>query len=433
MNKKMGNQPSKTLVLSDVSLGRGVPQLMFLIESLANNGATVRVVEPDMKGAPEVNVESVEICREITFMPPNHPSFAVDYLRACREHIETYMPDVVVMTSGFMVMALLTAKNRPSTVVYYAFEDKAHQIGIAPYSSAMLCELLAEESDAVLVPEANRADLDYPRAVRSGKVSVVLNTSPKRNLPAISEQRFDETGYLSANPDVAASVARGAFRNGYEHYLSHGHQEGRPTGTRSKENCRFLLAGTLDRRSLLEVFADPSLTGIQADIFGVLGGAEAESIMDKVLRQHKGVKFHGVISNAELRRIGPNYDYRVVFWNDSGINELFACPNKLFEAISDGVPVVGTPQPQIFDVLSTWGCGVLARDWSVGAASEAIRVAMQIYETEAYDELRLNARAAHEHLNWETEFFKISDRFSRRAIADSALKKAAPNPRARAR
>ena len=41
---------------------------------------------------------------------------------------------------------------------------------------------------------------------------------------------FDEAAYLSANPDVAAAVAAGAFKSGSEHYRRFGRGEGRSFG-----------------------------------------------------------------------------------------------------------------------------------------------------------------------------------------------------------
>ncbi|MCX7381639.1 MAG: hypothetical protein NT133_09560 [Alphaproteobacteria bacterium] len=40
---------------------------------------------------------------------------------------------------------------------------------------------------------------------------------------------FDEQGYLRLNPDVAASIDRGEFASGHQHYLLHGFREGRNT------------------------------------------------------------------------------------------------------------------------------------------------------------------------------------------------------------
>lgn len=43
---------------------------------------------------------------------------------------------------------------------------------------------------------------------------------------------FDDTRYLSANPDVAAAVGHGLFSSGFDHYYQHGRHEGRPRPAR---------------------------------------------------------------------------------------------------------------------------------------------------------------------------------------------------------
>ena len=44
----------------------------------------------------------------------------------------------------------------------------------------------------------------------------------------VTAGNFDEQAYLTANPDVAAEVAQGKFKNAYEHYVQYGKAEGRP-------------------------------------------------------------------------------------------------------------------------------------------------------------------------------------------------------------
>ncbi|RDC71405.1 glycosyltransferase [Rhodovulum sp. 12E13] len=46
-------------------------------------------------------------------------------------------------------------------------------------------------------------------------------------VPIAPHPFFDERAYLAAYPDVAAAVAGGHFASGYEHFLLHGHEEGR--------------------------------------------------------------------------------------------------------------------------------------------------------------------------------------------------------------
>ena len=58
---------------------------------------------------------------------------------------------------------------------------------------------------------------------------------------ALDELSFDEAGYLRLNPDVAESIARGAFQTGYQHYLQHGFREGRAVpGTPGEPPNRLL-------------------------------------------------------------------------------------------------------------------------------------------------------------------------------------------------
>ena len=46
-------------------------------------------------------------------------------------------------------------------------------------------------------------------------------------VPIAPHPFFDESAYLASYPDVAAAVAGGQFASGYEHFLLHGHEEGR--------------------------------------------------------------------------------------------------------------------------------------------------------------------------------------------------------------
>jgi len=45
--------------------------------------------------------------------------------------------------------------------------------------------------------------------------------------PVATKETFDESAYLSANPDVAAAVKSGALQSGRQHFEAHGYREGR--------------------------------------------------------------------------------------------------------------------------------------------------------------------------------------------------------------
>ena len=54
----------------------------------------------------------------------------------------------------------------------------------------------------------------------------------KHRAPQPPPPEWNEGAYLAANPDVAAAVRSGDFRDGYEHYALYGAQEGRPLAIR---------------------------------------------------------------------------------------------------------------------------------------------------------------------------------------------------------
>jgi SAM-dependent methyltransferase len=54
---------------------------------------------------------------------------------------------------------------------------------------------------------------------------------------AASDESFDESGYLRANPDVAAAVKRGEWESGRVHHRVLGKSEGRPLGNTISSRC----------------------------------------------------------------------------------------------------------------------------------------------------------------------------------------------------
>ena len=59
-----------------------------------------------------------------------------------------------------------------------------------------------------------------PTSQRSGE-------SAPANNPVGSAEDFDEASYLELNPDVAQAVKAGTYSSGWEHWVAHGHAEGR--------------------------------------------------------------------------------------------------------------------------------------------------------------------------------------------------------------
>ena len=96
-------------------------------------------------------------------------------------------------------------------------------------------------------------------------------------------------------------------------------------------------------------------------------------------------------------------DILVVAIQPTSLNHQFTTPQKLFEALAVGVPVVAADLPGIAEVVAAVDAGVLCDPTSPDAIAKAIR---RVLDAPADDIEALRARslaAAHDRYNWESQ------------------------------
>ena len=85
------------------------------------------------------------------------------------------------------------------------------------------------------------------------------------------------------------------------------------------------------------------------------------------------------------------------------INHRLSTPNKLFESLAVGTPIVASDMPGMAAVIRDTGCGVLVDPTQRESVVEGIADLLAL-EPEAMTDLRARCqRAAYDRYNWETE------------------------------
>jgi glycosyltransferase involved in cell wall biosynthesis len=354
--------------VSDVSLGFGSPEILAMLNSLAeyyDGQATVfevdEITRPPLKKSPflRVKIERVPSKFETYSWP-----FRIDYITKVATKINQLRPDVLVIFCTFSLPVLFKLRFRPRMVIYHCYEmvTKYGQLDIEMNRAA------TPFIDLITFPEENRARIDTEICGFQDIPKVIV--------------------YNCADlvPPRENSIQPANLRNG-----------------------RIIYFGTIDRRNALsDYFLDSRLQGIPVDLYGRIVGSTED--INEMLTGFRGtVRYHGLLGPEDLVNVRREYAFSIVMWNPRvSDNHFYAAPNRLFTSIQAGVPPIVAPHPQCKMVVSRYKCGIIMRDWSFDAFHDALKRAMEIYGTPQYAEMVENCRKATIlELNWEKQFDKI--------------------------
>lgn len=362
---KMRSTGVKVVGLADVALGYGYQQLELMVSALAQKyGAEeAYIVEPDMKFRRQMHErEGVQIVRFGSRMPPHDETFHIEYNIQIERFLKEVEPDIVVFVNAAVLPALLLQQRRPPLCIYYMLESLHHQRQAGGENFIRLNEMARHLVDLVIVPERNRGDHD-------------LGLLGWGDVPTV------EVLNLTHEKFVPPPEGRAPF---------------------------FMYAGTIGRQTQCQYFLEPALSGFRIDIAGPVYSEESNQIL-KSAQERSNIRYLGVLSTPELEAIRQNYAYSIVMWSPTDINQLYASPNKFFEAIACGVPPICSPHPQCAEVIDEFDCGLIMDDWSVESFVSTMQKAQGMFGTARYEALVKNCeRAVSTKLNVSAQFATVS-------------------------
>lgn len=364
----------KIAAVADFSIGYGSPQLAALVRSLRDHwgASTAMLLEPDQSERPARHAlfPDLSIRRVATDFPLYSAAGLVQYAHEAAAELNRLQPDVLVVTSPFVLPVLRKLRRRPRCTVYYMLESLAYYAEMDSRFWRLAPELVADASpriDVVLSPEENRAACDLSRGELHGKpLAVLLN---------------------AVNALDAADHALPPYERDY----------------------RILYSGTIQRGlTFAEYFLDPRSSDLPIDLYGLVEGDDKAAVLDALYGVHGEVRYRGYVDARTLSELRKTYAYSISMWSPTNEHQRFAAPNKFFEAIADGVPPITAPHPQCKDIVSTYDCGIVMRDWSYRAFRDALDEAIDIFGTPRYAELVANCQeAVRREINWDAQFAKV--------------------------
>jgi len=175
----------------------------------------------------------------------------------------------------------------------------------------------------------------------------------------------------------------------------------------SKEEKIILYQGViLEGRGIL--FLIKLLGKINNAHFVIVGDGEFRKEFEKYANEStlkNRVHFIGAVAHENLLNYTAAADVGISLIENISISYYYALPNKLFEYIMAGVPVLSSKLPQMKKVVSENKVGQCV---DMTNEEEVVQVLnMMLNDDEMLKEYSLNCKKAAKELNWEVEFEKI--------------------------
>jgi glycosyltransferase involved in cell wall biosynthesis len=176
-----------------------------------------------------------------------------------------------------------------------------------------------------------------------------------------------------------------------------------------------LYHGGLDRDRGIEVLLDAVPDLPPEAVVVLMGYGPLEPMLRERMTATKDPRWHllPAVPPAELLAWVASADLVAIPIQPTSLNHLLTTPNKLFEALAAGVPVVAADLPGIAAIVRETGIGVLCDPTSPSAVAEAVREVLA-WDAATRATIRQRARAAvRERYSWEAQVTALLDAYGR--------------------
>jgi glycosyltransferase involved in cell wall biosynthesis len=351
--------------VSDVTLGFGSTQILSFMKYLSDyfQGGSTTIIEPDQTDVPprSESFKNVKIHRIPTTFHIYTTSGRVEYVTKASKLIDKLRPKILVIFTTFCIPVLFNIARRPEFVVYYSLES------VSAYGEVdiQMNRELGSKVDLIVFPEENRA-------------AKFIELCGVTRVPLCIV-------YNSTNPKDVNNVVPADQRNG-----------------------RIIHQGRLKEETGVDFFLDQRMQSFPIDLYGVVDGMDKGAILENLTLLLGNVSYKGLLDHNSLELVRKYYAYGLVFWRPTSENTQYACPNKFFESIAEGLPPISSPHPQGVLLLNRYRCGLLMDDWSFDSFYGKIKEALEVYNSETYLRMVENCKkAVAQELNWSTQMKKV--------------------------
>lgn len=168
----------------------------------------------------------------------------------------------------------------------------------------------------------------------------------------------------------------------------------------NEDQTVFLYQGRLSKDRNIEMLVEAfSEQKSDKNVLVCMGYGPLESFIKKKAQQQNNVFFHSAVNPDVLLKFTTSADYGILFYEDSCLNHRYCLPNKLFEYLMAGLPVLTSNLSEIKRLVETERVGIVAKENTVEGFRKAVQTSLQ----QNYTAIQQNVFASRKKYCWEQQ------------------------------
>lgn len=129
-----------------------------------------------------------------------------------------------------------------------------------------------------------------------------------------------------------------------------------------------------------------------------MGFGELEDAVKEFGRTHPNIHFHEAVSPEKVPMYTSGADVGICLTENTCLNHFLSLPNKVFEYIMNGVPLIVSDFPEMGRVVDEAECG-----WKVAVNKNALRSLLTAITRDEIIEKRNHTMQYRKTIGWENE------------------------------
>jgi glycosyltransferase involved in cell wall biosynthesis len=165
-----------------------------------------------------------------------------------------------------------------------------------------------------------------------------------------------------------------------------------------KADLIFLYQGFFNRGRGIEIIVDAFRDAKPGRHVVFLGYGPLESEVKSAASKHSNIHFHEAVAPPDLPRFTSGADVGLSIIQNTCLSYFYCLPNKVYEYVLAGLPVIVSDFPEMSNVVRELQCG-----WTVKVDAEELRARIDTIESHEVDRVRARLLQTRAEIGWHTE------------------------------